>query len=98
MAIYCGKSKPKDMNEFLIEFVIELNDLQKNGLVIDGVCYGIKSFSFVCDRPARSYIKGIKGHAAYSSRERCSIVGYSYQKTLIFPHSNCSARTDESFR
>lgn len=94
MAIYCGKSKPKDVNEFLIQFINELNELLENGVVIDDVFYEIAVHSFICDRPARAYVKGIKGHGGYSSCERCQIVGYSYHKTMIFPHLDQPERTD----
>lgn len=96
--VYCGRSKPKSVDEFLIQFVIELNQLLNDGISIDGVFYQLKTHVFVCDRPARSYIKGIKGHSAYSSCERCTIVGYSYHKTLVFPHLRHPKRTDQSFR
>lgn len=98
VAIYCGKSKPKNVDEFLIQFVLELNHLLQNGITIDSIHYQVALHSIICDKPARAFIKGIKGHTAYSSRERCQIVGYSYRSTMIFPHLDQPERTDNSFR
>lgn len=53
---------------------------------------------FVCDKPARSFIKGVKGHTGHWSCERCTIEGYTYNRTRIFPHNNCNLRTDATFR
>lgn len=56
-AVYYGESKPP-LQLYLKQFIYELNEILRNGLVINGqkVTVGIKCF--VCDTQARSYIKG----------------------------------------
>lgn len=60
---------------------------------------GVKINNFICDTPARAFIKGVKGHNGYFACERCEIEGdYSYiSHTMCFSESNCQDRTDASF-
>lgn len=60
IAIWCGESKPTILNDFLQPFVTELNDLLHNGISINEYEIKISIRCFVCDSPARSYIKGSK--------------------------------------
>lgn len=59
IAIWCGESKPTVLNDFLLPFVTELIDIIYNGISINGYQLRISIRCFVCDTPARSYIKGI---------------------------------------
>ena len=57
VAIYCGEKKPP-LQEFLRQFVDELNHIIKYGLSINGHKIEVKIKYFVCDTPARNFIKG----------------------------------------
>lgn len=57
IAIWCGEGKPL-INEYLGDFVRELNFLLTNEVSINGHVLQIRIKCFVCDTPARSYIKG----------------------------------------
>ena len=50
----------------------------------------------ICDAPARSFLKGIKGHSGYHSCERCVQQGEWHSK-LVFTEMNACLRTNESF-
>ena len=52
---------------------------------------------FVCDAPARQFLKVITSHNGYSGCERCQQVGEYESGTVIFPELNCSPRSDENF-
>lgn len=62
IGIYYGSGKPKNLNEYLEDFVTEMETLLKNGLQIykndKEETIIIKIRSFICDSPARAYIKG----------------------------------------
>lgn len=58
ICIWCGEGKPM-VNEYLKDFVDELKFLLANGVLINGHVMKIKIKFFVCDTPARSYIKGL---------------------------------------
>lgn len=58
VAIWCGRSKPTVLNDYLEQFVTECNDLIENGLVINDHKLTVKLHCFICDTPARSFLKG----------------------------------------
>lgn len=57
IAIWCGEGKAV-LNEYLAPFVTELNDLLLTGITINNYKITIKIKAFICDTPARAYIKG----------------------------------------
>ena len=73
VAVYCGFTKPADITEYLADFVKECKTLISNGIVLDGVHFNIVIHSFVCDAPARSFLKCVKSHNAYFGCERCCV-------------------------
>lgn len=58
VAIWCGNSKPTILNDYLGPFVNELNEILQNSIFINGFKITVKVRCFICDTPARSYIKG----------------------------------------
>ena len=97
IGIYHGTSKPSSVDEFLQDFVHEMLDLEKNGLVLNNVVHKIRISAFVCDMPARSYVKCVKGHGAYGGCDRCTQHGV-YLRKVTFPETVAPLRTDELFR
>lgn len=58
VAIWCGTSKPNELNEYLSEFVRELNHLLTNQISINNHNITLEIRCFICDTPARAYLKG----------------------------------------
>lgn len=58
IGIFLGKSKPANINTFLTPFVDELVPLLNTGIVINSHIINIKMRCFICDSPARAFIKG----------------------------------------
>lgn len=58
IGILSGKSKTKDLELFFAPFVEEMHDLMTNGLYIDSNKITVKIRCFICDSPARAYVKG----------------------------------------
>lgn len=58
VSIWCGDSKPKNINEFLEPFVKELKTIMEKGVYVNNNLINIFVRCFVCDTPARSLIKG----------------------------------------
>jgi len=75
VGIYSGNDKPADVTEFLAEFVSEASELADNGVVINDEIYTLKIHAFVCDAPARAFVKGIKHPSGYSACEKCTEYG-----------------------
>lgn len=59
VAIWCGVGKPSVLNDYLRPFVTELNDLLGNGLIVNEHRIQISFRCFICDTPARAFIKGL---------------------------------------
>lgn len=57
VSIFFGECKP-DLNTFLKPFVDEMNEILKYGLEINGYQLSVSILCFICDSPARSFLKG----------------------------------------
>ncbi|XP_057335100.1 uncharacterized protein LOC130673902 [Microplitis mediator] len=100
IAIYCGKQKPSSVEGYFRKFVIEMNHLLEFRVTIDNVLFAVSIKGFNCDRPARSFVKCIKGHGGYWACERCEVKGQRVKGRTIYPISQdqCVLRTNDSFR
>jgi hypothetical protein len=97
VALYCGDTKPSSVTDYLEEFLEEYNTLNTDGLTHDEKTYTVKISAFVCDAPARAFLKCVKSHSGYSSCERCTIRG-SWEKRVVFNSDEIhDSRTDEEF-
>lgn len=59
IAIWCGDGKPTVLNDFLGPFVNELNEILRNKVYINNYQISVVIRCFICDTPARSFIKGV---------------------------------------
>lgn len=99
VSIFIGSSHPKSWDNFFKKFIKDLNNLLRNGITINEKEYIVRVHCFICDRAARTYIKGIKGHVGFWSCERCNIAGEKLDQTAIFICENsCAEQTNETFR
>ena len=110
VGLYCGKSKPQSVDVFLEDFLRDINATLANGLYINQKHRAVAIHSFICDAPARQYLKKVKSHSGYSSCERCEIRGERCEKEtrgndtgaietgIKFIKTDSTLRTDEKFR
>lgn len=98
VAIYCGPSKPKNVHDYFKDFVNEVSKLQIEGIRIERVQMKIYIHFFICDTPARVFVKCTKGHDGYNACERCIAYGQRINRKIVYPETNCRERTDENFR
>lgn len=59
IGIFSGPSKCEDLNSFLMPFVDELNEIMTNGVFINSHKITLLFRCFLCDSPARAFVKGI---------------------------------------
>ena len=95
IGIFYGENKPSNL-DFLDEFVTECMELQHSGITVNEFLYKFCIRAVVCDAPARSFVKCIKGHTSYSSCERCTVSGV-WEGKMTFPDLNAPRRTDVAF-
>lgn len=97
IGIYCGKTKPQPLNKYLEDFIQELQFLSQEGFYSQDIHYSIQIYSFICDAPARSYIKCVKSHGGYSSCDKCVEEGEYFANRVILKGTSSMLRTDASF-
>ena len=98
VALFVGTKKPLNLNEFLQDFIHEYGLLQESGYKHKELLLHVKIKAFVCDAPARQFIKGIKGHNGYHACERCTVEGTYESSRIVFSDIDCVSRDDESFK
>uniref|UniRef100_A0A182PU69 Uncharacterized protein n=1 Tax=Anopheles epiroticus TaxID=199890 RepID=A0A182PU69_9DIPT len=101
VAIYCREKKPESLQVYLNPLVEELNVLIQQGVSLGSppTTVFINVRAFVCDSPARSFIKGVTSHVAKHGCLKFTVVGYHHpiSRTTCFPGTNARLRTDAEF-
>lgn len=98
LGILQSEGKPDNAEQFLNEFVNDMNKLLESGLNMNERKFEIHIKCFVCDTPARSFLKCTKGHGGYFACERCVVEGMRKNRRTIYPDYDADLRTDDSFR
>ncbi|XP_067206741.1 uncharacterized protein [Linepithema humile] len=97
ISVYFGiESKPSTLEQFLQEFINEMEELSLNGFQFNDHIYDVSIYNFICDAPARSFVKCIIGHNGLFSCEKCEIEGEWYHNRMVYLN-NGQKRTDQSF-
>ena len=97
IALWVGKSKPSNSNSFLERLVEELKSLENEGFHYQGVNIEIQAVNFVCDTPARAFVKKNKGHTGYYGCDNCIQSGEWVNSRVTFPEVDATDRTDVMF-
>jgi hypothetical protein len=97
IGIFCESGKPTNIDEFLCSFVNESKLLAEEGLTIENRKFLAKVACFICDAPARAFIKQIKSHTGYYSCERCMQKGDFCNGRLTFLELDSEKRLDDDF-
>ncbi|XP_047129608.1 uncharacterized protein LOC124809527 [Hydra vulgaris] len=97
-SFYCGSSKPDNCEEFLKEFLDEYCNLEDFGFNYNDKKFNVNIKGFVCDAPARQFLKGIKGHTGYDACERCKVHGVHIENQIVFHDLDCEPRKDHGFK
>ena len=99
VALYCGDAKPNSVDAYLTEFLEEYHELRTNGLTFKDKTYTFTVSAFICDAPARAFLKCVKGHTGYFSCERCIVKGVWEQGRVVFGDEDIyPLRNDGDFR
>lgn len=100
VALFCGTAKPNSVVEYTASFLTELKELQQHGVEFQNRTLNVKVKAFICDAPARAFLKCIKSHNAYNSCERCTIEGQYVSHRVVFNYQSQEkivARTEDDF-
>lgn len=99
VAVWYGfTDKPSSVNEYLNDFIDELLDMRVNGgYVLHGQVYPIVVRNFICDTPAKSFLKCSIGHNGTYGCDKCEVRGRKYLYRMTFVPTDAELRTDQSF-
>lgn len=98
VGLFYGNSKPQSVNEYVKCFIDELNELLNTGFqTLNGKKYKIVLKGFVCDAPARAFLKCIKGHTGFYGCERCIVKGELINHRMVYLSNTDLKRTHDSF-
>lgn len=95
IGLFCGPKKPSSAQEFLGDFVIELQQLEK-GFDFEGKKLMLKPDTVIGDTPARSFVKNAKNHNGYHGCDKCARPGKYIIRRKTFPCTDYGLRTDEN--
>ena len=97
IGIFYGSAKPTPVSDYLSDFIEEYKQIVENGYEFLDKLYKISLKAFICDTPARSFLKCTKGHNGYHCCERCTSTGV-YKGRIVFNEINADKRTDGQFK
>ncbi|WAR00574.1 hypothetical protein MAR_024946, partial [Mya arenaria] len=99
VSIIYGPSKPSSLEDFLADFLTELDRLVLEGISFENERVNVNVNAFICDAPAQAFLKCIKGHTGYNSCERCIVRGYyKDNRVILYSEEFFTARTDDEFK
>lgn len=94
-----GDSKPKNVEEYLKDFISEIKKISFSGITSGSQKYLFSLKYMICDAPRRAFLKKIKCHNGYHACERCNVRGYKINGRFIYPLSDTNVkRTNDTFR
>ena len=95
VGIFYGRSKPANVSDYLKEFISDLKDILQNP-TISGKEYNISVCAFICDAPARAFIKCTKSYNGYYGCERCIQKG-KWLGRMTYPEIDSPSRKNDEF-
>ncbi len=91
IGVYAGPCKPESVNDYMHDFIEDLKVVTRVGVTFNGKHYNVPlPDAFICDTPARAFLKCVKGHGSYSSCERCTQYGIYLDGKVVFPDMDSS--------
>ena len=93
VAIFCGDS----VDDFMSDFLIEYCELKASGLKDGSQLYFVRIKVFICDVPARQFLKCIKGHNAYNACERSIVRGTYIARRVVLNDAHRDYRNKDVF-
>ena len=96
IGLYSGCVKPVSVDEYLSDFVEEVQVLEQLGVSIGEKKFDFRISAVICDAPARSFVKKVKNFNSYHGCERCTQPGV-WNGKITYPENDAARRTDTTF-
>lgn len=91
--------EPEPVHKYLCDLIAELQVLMQQGVQHKTNVHKVTLRAFVCDAPARAFLKCIKSHNALHGCERCLSVATSVEGRVFHLNKvSCEKITDDKFK
>jgi len=97
VGVYCGPCKPESFELYLEDYIKEAKKLLPSGSLFEDVKFNVYIRCYICDAPARAFVKCITYHTGYSACERCLCEVDHDGKRVLYESRVSTPRTDELF-
>lgn len=97
VGLFTAKGKPEPLDLYLQDFIEKLNEIIENNVQIGHKIFQIRIRSFICDAPARAFIKCCVNHNSKHGCEKCNAEGKYINNRMSFPYTSGPLRTKETF-
>lgn len=96
---YSGNKKPSNPNEILKEFRLQIQELARYPVLINGKQVKFKFRKFKGDIPSISLHVGVKCPGGYSACRFCNVIGVylSEFKKIVYPDIDAQPRTHQTY-
>lgn len=94
IGIYHGEKKPNSIEEYMNPFILDLLNVMKSGLGVNGSFMKFEMSNIVCDAPAKSFILNAKSHNAYFWCTSCIEESTYVCNRVVFSGIDSPLRTD----
>lgn len=98
ISVFCGAANQNHLIVFLNDFIVELNQLLTHGFHFGKNHFFIEIHSFVCDAPAKAFLKCIKQHIQVTHPVISVEPGKYYKNKVVFPNLQALKCTNKLFR
>lgn len=96
IGLFHGTAKPNNVHDYLKEFVQDCLRVTREGFMHMNKEVKVSISSFVCDTPARAFIKNVKQYSGYHGCDKCIQNGVWLNK-VTYPEVDAQLRTDLAF-
>ena len=55
IAVFCSKNKPESLDDYLADFISEMQCLENDGFDCEGRHFRVSLHAVICDAPARAF-------------------------------------------
>ena len=73
IGVFYGVEKDRNVQDFLSDFVMDYNSCRTKGFDFKNRTFKVNIYAFVCDAPARAFVKNVLNFASRFPCERCKV-------------------------
>lgn len=97
---YAGYGHPEDIDNYLMEFYEEVNNLKEYGVLVSSkkLRKKFRVRCYISDAPARAFLTGTMSHSSYHGCPKCNQVCNRLDGRMLYQSVCSTLRTDESYR